>query len=47
MMPNLLLAFGLIVLIFGIGGVIAWVAYSLPPEARTGTKDEAAAKRPT
>jgi hypothetical protein len=34
-------------LIFGIGGVIVWVANGLPREPRPGTKDEAAAKRPT
>ena len=32
MMDRLLFAFGLVLLAFGVGGYIAWVAYSLPPE---------------
>jgi hypothetical protein len=46
-MGSLLLWAGFLLLIFGIGAVIAWVAYGLPNEPRPGTKDEAAAKRPT
>jgi hypothetical protein len=32
MMDSLLFAFGLVLLVCGIGGYIVWVAYSLPPE---------------
>jgi len=37
-MASLLLAFGGVLLVFAIGGYIAWVAYSLPPE-KPGEKD--------
>ena len=46
MTSSLLVTFGLILLICGIGGVLVWVAYSLPVEPRCGTKNEAAAKKP-
>ncbi len=41
----LLLYAGLMLLIFGTGGVLVWVAYGLPLEPRTGAKDEPARRQ--